>query len=98
MEFSDSFIKGNNFHYLLFAYPDNKAFPKRNLLLTLVHSEKPKLYGVLAVLTAIRLKGKIAPIIRRKTELKRQLLSMKMPLVKIGVKPQWRTTHLKQVF
>ena len=38
---------------------DNKNLPKRSLLLTLLHSERPKLYANLAVLSAIGLKEKI---------------------------------------
>ena len=58
--FSASFTKGNNFCEFLFApFGDKKTLPNRSLLLTLLHLERPKLYGVLTVLSAIRLKERI---------------------------------------
>ena len=48
-----------NFHDFLLASTDNLNLPIWSLLLTLLHSEGPKLYGVLAVLSAIGLKKRI---------------------------------------
>ena len=48
--------KGNNFCDILLAFLDWKALPKEDLLLTLLHSEGPKLHRVLVLLSAIGLK------------------------------------------
>ena len=50
------FAKGNNFCEFLFASLDIVALPKWDILLTLMHSEWPKLHRVLAFLSAIGLK------------------------------------------
>ena len=42
----------DNFCYFLFASLRNKTLPEQDLLLILLNSEQPKLYGVLAVLSA----------------------------------------------
>ena len=57
--FSASFTKGNDLHDSLFASMDDKALLKGGQLLTLLHSEGPKLYGVLAILRAIGLRERI---------------------------------------
>ena len=57
--FSTSFTKGNDLQDSLFASMDDKALPKGGQLLTLLHSEGPKLYGVLAILCAIGLRERI---------------------------------------
>ena len=58
--FSVIFIKGNNFCDFLFA-PLDKVLPKRNLLLTLLHSERPKLYTILTFVSAIGLRKELPP-------------------------------------
>ena len=55
------YIKGNNFFDFLFASLDEKIHQKSSLLLTLWHSEWPKLHRVFAILSAIGLKKKISP-------------------------------------
>ena len=64
--FSVIFIKGNNFCDFLFAPPPpplDKVLPKGiyQVLLTLLHSERPKLYTILAFVSAIGLRKKLPP-------------------------------------
>ena len=54
--FSATFTKGNNLSVFLFASLVEEIL-KMVYTFTLLHSEKPKLYGVLAVLSATGLKG-----------------------------------------
>ena len=55
---SARFTKGKNLYGFL-LFPCQQNFSKRGLYLTLLHSEQPKLYGVLAILSAIGLKERI---------------------------------------
>ena len=49
-------IEKKHFLWLPVCFLDNKKSPKRSLLLTLLHSEWPKLDRVLAILSAVGLK------------------------------------------
>ena len=62
--FSPCYYKGNYFNDLLFASLDVGTNLECNLFLTLLHSERPKLYTILAFLSVIGLKGsmEVAPI------------------------------------
>ena len=57
--FSTIYAKGNNFRGFLFASLDDVLQNRSSL--TLVHSGRPKLNRVLAILSAIGLKGKNFP-------------------------------------
>ena len=57
--FSATFTKGNNLSVFLFASLVEEIL-KMVYTFTLLHSEQPKLYGVLAVLSATGLKGEYA--------------------------------------
>ena len=52
--------KGSSFCDFLFAALDDVVLPKWDLPLTLLHSERPKLHRVLAVLSAVGLKKELA--------------------------------------
>ena len=51
--------KGNNFHCFLFACLDDVDLRKWGLSLTLLHSERPKLYTILAFFECNRVKERI---------------------------------------
>ena len=60
--FLSHFYKGNNFFDFLFHSLNEEALPKSGLQLTLLHSERPKLYAILAFLSVIGLKERIFPL------------------------------------
>ena len=53
------FEKGDNFYDFQFSCRDRVALPVWGLVLTLLHSERPKLHTILAFLSAVGLKGRI---------------------------------------
>ena len=53
------FTKGNNFPDFMHASLGDKSLPEWDQLLTLLHPERPKLYTILAFLSAIELKERI---------------------------------------
>ena len=55
-------MKSNNVCDLLFAYTDSLVLPNWGLLLTQLHSERPKLYTIFAFLSAIGLKKEFVPM------------------------------------
>ena len=57
--FFSHFAKVYKFSDFLFASLTEEALLKWDLLLTLLHSERPKLYTILAFLSALGLKEKI---------------------------------------